>query len=90
MRWPPLGIVVMDWQEYPPGKLEDYRTFKSHDLDVLLSLSGKSKKIGKSLFTEWSIASKWDPEIFRYSRQKFSRNDITLIHSSVKNLIKDL
>lgn len=81
----------LDWQEYPPGnKWDTYKTFKSHNLDILLSLSGKEKKIRKNLFTEWTSVSQWNPETLRYTHQKIPKNDMTIMYRSVKNIIKAL
>lgn len=59
---------TLGWQEYPDeGKGSDkYKSFKTHDLEVLLHLSGKEDAIKTLYLTEWSAASKWTPEI-RYS-----------------------
>lgn len=65
-----LGLKViicrtLKWEEYPTsGK---YTTFKSHDLDVLLHLTGLEEEIAVGLFESWSIVSQWRPEI-RYSQ----------------------
>lgn len=81
----------LDWQEYPPGnKWDNYKTFKNHNLDILLSLSGKEKKIRKTLFTEWSSVSQWNPETLRYSHKKISKNDMAIMYRSVENIIKAL
>lgn len=80
----------LNWDEYPPGKERNYRSFKTHNLDILLTLSGKEKKIRRTLFTEWSSVSQWNPETFRYSHQKILKNDLTIMLRSVKNIIKEL
>ncbi len=80
----------LNWEEYPPGKWENYRSFKIHNLDILLSLSGKEKNIRKTLFTEWSNVSQWDPETLRYNHQKISKNDMIIMQRSVENILKAL
>lgn len=80
----------LNWNEYPPGKWPDYKTFKSHDLNILLSLSGKESKIRKNLLAEWSIVSTWNPEILRYTFKPISKNDIVIMYNSVRNILKVL
>ena len=46
---------VLKWPEFPSTKNEfkGYTTFKTHDLDILLSLSGIEKKIKGNYFADW-------------------------------------
>lgn len=55
---------ILNWQEYPETKREfnDYRTFKTHNLDVLLHLSGIESHIKANYLSDWSIVAKWKPE----------------------------
>ncbi len=55
---------ILNWQEYPQTKSEfnDYRTFKTHNLDVLLHLSGIESHIKANYLSDWSIVAKWNPE----------------------------
>ncbi|WP_353569873.1 HEPN domain-containing protein [Candidatus Albibeggiatoa sp. nov. BB20] len=55
---------TLQWDEYPTTK--GYQTFKTHDLDILLHLTGQENRVKHEMFTEWSIVSKWNPET-RYS-----------------------
>ena len=59
---------ILNWPEFPStrGDFQDYRSFQTHDLDVLLHLSGQEARIKRDHFTEWSIVAEWDPEV-RYS-----------------------
>ena len=51
---------TLQWDEYPTsGK---YTTFKTHDLDVLLHLTGLEDKIRLHYMTAWSIVAQWSPE----------------------------
>ncbi len=55
---------ILKWEKYPTtGK---YGTFKTHDLSVLLRLTGLEIKIKSDFFTEWSIVTQWTPEV-RYN-----------------------
>lgn len=51
---------TLQWDEYPTsGK---YSTFKTHDLDVLLHLSGCEDKIKLKHLADWSVVAQWNPE----------------------------
>jgi len=56
---------TLGWSGYPSTTREfaNYQSFKTHSLDVLLSLSGIEQKIKVELFAEWSAVAEWDPEI---------------------------
>lgn len=56
---------TLGWSGYPPTKreFENYQSFKTHNLDILLRLSGIEKKIKVELLAEWSAITAWDPEI---------------------------
>jgi len=56
---------TLGWSVYPSTKreFENYQSFKTHNLDVLLRLSGIEQKIKVKLFAEWSAVAAWDPEI---------------------------
>jgi len=55
---------ILNWQEYPETRSEfnNYRTFKTHNLDVLLHLSGIESHIKANYLSDWSIVAKWKPE----------------------------
>lgn len=60
-------VKVLDWDGYPENsnEFDNYRSFKVHDLDVLLRLSGLEKKIQADdvTYARWQIARTWDSEI---------------------------
>lgn len=51
---------TLQWDDYPTSR--QYNTFKTHDLDVLLHLSGCRDEIILEYLTEWSIVAQWNPE----------------------------
>jgi HEPN domain-containing protein len=55
---------TLGWAGYPStaGEFKSYQTFRTHDLDVLLHLSGRETKIKGQMFAEWSTVAAWDPE----------------------------
>ncbi len=60
--------TTLKWSGFPQTNKEfqGYQSFKTHDLDVLLSLSGVEAKIRTNYVIEWSAVIIWDPEI-RYN-----------------------
>lgn len=55
---------TLKWSTFPLTKNEfrDYNTFKTHEFDVLLHLSGAEVRIKTKHFKEWSVVMKWRPE----------------------------
>ena len=55
---------TLRWIGYPSTKkeFEKYGSFRTHDLDTLLSLSGLESRIKGMFFAEWSAVAKWNPE----------------------------
>ena len=62
-------VKTLKWTGFPETSNEfaGLQSLKSHDLDVLLSLSGWEPKIRTKLLAEWSAISQWDPTL-RYQR----------------------
>jgi len=59
---------VLDWDGFPStGKeFEGLQSFRTHNLETLLRLSGRDRSIRKSSVEEWSAVIPWTPE-FRYN-----------------------
>lgn len=59
---------TLKWTGYPDtsAEFQKYTSFRTHDLDVLLHLSGIEAKIKTKLLAEWSNVVSWRPES-RYS-----------------------
>jgi len=57
--------TTLNWIEFPEtrGEFEHLASFKTHKLDVLLSLSGQESRIKDSHLTEWSSVVNWNPEV---------------------------
>lgn len=51
---------TLQWDQYPTSK--EYSSFKTHDLDVLLHLTGLEDKIKVKYMAAWSIVAQWNPE----------------------------
>src|SRR2546427_10469762 len=52
---------VLNWSEFPTtsGEFQPYRSFQTHELDVLLRLSGQESKVKQGYFTLWNAVAVW-------------------------------
>jgi hypothetical protein len=55
---------TLKWNGFPEkrSEFEGLQSFKTHDLDILLRLSGREQYIKVHLFPEWTVVSQWNPE----------------------------
>lgn len=69
---------TLNWQEFPATnkEFERFRSFKVHDLEVLLKLSGREAAIKVQLLDAWLTAKNWNPEL-RYLPIGFASPDST-------------
>lgn len=83
---------TLKWDGFPSTKKEfqDYQSFKTHSLDVLLSLCGLELKIKTDYMTEWSDIVSWDPEVRYKPIGSASRSDAFNMIESAKVLLKVL
>jgi len=60
--------TTLNWPGFPSknNEFNNYRSLKTHDLDVLLSFTGIEANIKATHLAEWSAVSIWNPEA-RYS-----------------------
>jgi HEPN domain-containing protein len=81
---------TLGWKGYPSTKSEfhNFQSFKTHSLDVLLSLSGMEEKIKKNFLAEWSIVATWDPEARYKPIGIASKQDAELMIESTKILMR--
>ena len=59
---------TLQWAGYPSTNkdFENLKSFKTHSLEVLLTLSGVETEIKNKFFIAWSAIEDWEPEI-RYN-----------------------
>jgi len=83
---------TLKWSGYPSTNKEfaNYRSFKTHDLDVLLHLSGIEEKIKTIFFGDWSNVANWNPEARYEPIGTVSEADAYNMINATKNLIKVL
>ncbi len=82
---------TLKWSGFPStnNEFKDYRSFKTHNLDVLLHLTGVETKIKGELLAEWSIVAEWDPESRYNPIGNVSQSDAhSMLHSASSLLAK--
>lgn len=80
--------LTLQWSEYLTK--ENYKSFKTHNLDVLLSLGGRAAYIRRYYRSAWDSVGRWNPED-RYLRQsKVSKQAAQLMISSSEKLLRAL
>lgn len=82
---------IMNWDGFPNSKkeFEGLSSFKVHNLETLLRLSGQEKHIKKNFFAEWSVIIEWNPET-RYACQTKNEIDVKGLLAAVKKLVSIL
>ena len=80
---------TLKWVGYPSTRSEfqDYGSFRTHNLDVLLNLSGREAKIKPKYFAEWSTVAGWDPNTRYQVIGTASASDVTDMLSSARALL---
>jgi HEPN domain-containing protein len=55
---------ILSWQEFPSttGEFQNYRSFQTHELDVLLRLSGQEARVKQNHFSLWNAVAIWKAE----------------------------
>lgn len=77
---------ILNWKGFPQTRTEfqNYQSFKTHNLDVLLSLSGVEDKIKTRYLAEWSAVATWDPEARYNPIGGASKSDAELLIESAR------
>ena len=83
---------TLKWSGYPESNKEfkDYNSFRTHDLDVLLHLSGKGVFIKTNCFAEWSAVVGWSPSSRYQIIGTTKRSDVKSMIDATKILIKNI
>jgi hypothetical protein len=90
---------TLRWNGFPETRkeFEGLASFKTHDFDNLLHLSGFEEKIKQSYLSEWSKVKTWSPEL-RYSlilpmnksQLIQRRSEVSSVISATKTLMQAL
>jgi hypothetical protein len=83
---------TLKWKGFPESRkeFESLATFRTHDLDVLLILSGREQRIKSRHFAEWSGVAAWEPEVRYRTPGSATRADANLLVASAEALLKAL
>jgi len=83
---------TLKWSGFPStnNEFNGYQSFKTHNLDVLLHLTGIESRIKTELFAEWSVVTAWDPESRYNPIGLVSANDAKSMLSSATLLLAKL
>lgn len=83
---------TLNWVTFPSTnkEFEKYKSFRTHDLDILLTFSGIETTVKSTYLAEWSAISIWNPEA-RYNPVGIvTLGDASLMIDSAKSLIQIL
>ncbi len=83
---------TLHWDGYPETNSEfrDYKSFRTHDLDVLLHLSGIEEKIRSEHLADWSVVVLWNPEARYQPIGKVSKTDAVFMLQAATSLLEVL
>jgi len=83
---------TLKWSGFPSngGEFNNYKSFKTHNLDVLLHLSGLEQELKPAFLAEWSIVSQWDPESRYQSIGTVTGFDANTMITSTKTLLANI
>jgi HEPN domain-containing protein len=81
--------VTLNWEGFPSinAEFNNYRSLKTHDLNILLSFTGIEIELKKSNMQEWALIGKWNPELRYNPRGMVSVEDARLMIEYVRKLI---
>jgi hypothetical protein len=82
----------LKWDGFPSTNRDfnDFRSFKTHNLDVLLALSGIEEKVKTQYLPEWSSIAIWDPEARYNPIGTIRKSDAELMIDAADKLLKIL
>lgn len=83
---------TLKWPGYPETykEFEPLKSFRVHDLDVLLRLTGREAAVKASYFVEWSAVAAWNPEARYKPIGSANVDDAKLMLDSAAVLLKKI
>lgn len=83
---------TLSWVGYPStGKeFQNFQSFRTHNLEVLLSLAGIETLIKSQWLAEWSTVTAWDPEAWYMPVGSVTRETAELMIDSAKVLLENI
>lgn len=85
-------VATLRWAGFPETRkeFERFQSFKTHDLDTLLSLSGREAKVKAGHMKQWSGVAQWEPEARYKPVGSAAQADALLMIQSAESLLKVL
>lgn len=83
---------TLKWTEWPSSRsdFQKYQTFRTHDFDTLIHLSGIEAKIKKDYSYEWSNVAEWEPGLRYKPIGSATQKDAKMMIESSKVLLSVL
>ena len=83
---------TLRWTGFPETRSEfqSLTTFKTHDLDILLALSGREQRVKTNHLAEWSAVATWDPEVRYKPAGTAKKADVDLLLKAAEVLLTAL
>jgi len=83
---------TLKWLGFPSttSEFKEYQTLKTHNLDVLLHLTGREQDVKTRLLAEWSVVAAWNPEARYQPMGKTSRSDAEQMIAAAETLLRHL
>ena len=80
---------TLNWSGFPEkrAEFENFASFKTHKLDVLLALSGQEQRIKSEYLWAWSAVATWDPEARYRPIGKTPQIDVALLLIAAETLL---
>jgi hypothetical protein len=81
---------TLRWASFPdtPNEFKGLNSFKTHNLEILLHLSGAEHRIKPALNGDWSVVTKWDPEQRYNPRGTKTQADADDMITSTENVLQ--
>jgi len=77
---------TLKWTDYNTGR--DYQSFKTHNLDALLELTGIQTKVKPARLTDWEMIASWDPELRYMPLGSATRKDAQEMINAARELLR--
>ncbi len=83
---------ALNWQEFPStsNEFQNYRSFQTHELEVLLRLSGQESRIKQQHFAFWNAVAVWKVESRYKSTGSVQPSDAQSMVTAADELLKVL
>lgn len=79
----------LKWAGFPETRreFEGFQSFRTHNLDVLLRLTGLEAKVKSAHVAEWSIVATWEPEVRYRPVGSITRQDARDMIDATRHLL---